>query len=109
MQNFTTTLYNDLVNKKRIFLPADNAKFTLIDVRDIGSVAAAVITNTANHIGKSYQLTCKEKLTFSEMAKKLSDGLGIKIRYESPNIFTFYFIKRQEKMPALLILVMIMI
>lgn len=109
MQNFTTTLRNDVVNKKRIFLPAGNAKFTLIDVRDIGSVAAGVLTNTANHINKSYQLTCQEKLTFSEMAKKLSAGLGIKISYESPNIFTFYLIKRQEKMPVMLILVMIML
>ncbi len=33
MQNLTTILHNDLVNKKRIYLPAGNAKFTLVDVR----------------------------------------------------------------------------
>lgn len=109
MQNFTTILRRDLIDKKRIFLPAGNAKFTLIDVRDIGRVAAAVITNTAAHANETYQLTGSEKLTFFEMANKLSDGLGVKIRYESPNILSFYFAKRREKMPALLILVMIML
>jgi uncharacterized protein YbjT (DUF2867 family) len=109
MQNFTTTLRDDIVNKKRVFLPAGKAKFTLVDVRDIGSVAAVVLTNAANHINKSYQLTCHQKLTFYEMAEKLSDGLGVKISYASPNIFTFYFAKHKEKTPTMLILVMIML
>ena len=42
MQNFTTTLRRELVERKRIFLPAGKARFTLIDVRDIGAVAAQV-------------------------------------------------------------------
>jgi uncharacterized protein YbjT (DUF2867 family) len=109
MQNFTTTLRNDLLNKKRIYLPAGNAKFTLVDVRDIGSVAATVITNTTNHFNKSYELTSAQKLSFFEMTKKLTDGLGIKINYESPNLFNFYVTKRKEKIPVMLILVMIML
>jgi len=109
MQNFTSILRNDIVNQRRIFLPAGNAKFTLVDIRDIGDVAAAIITNTANHINKSYDLTCYEKLTFYEMAERLSDGLGIKINYDSPNIFSFYRKKYKEKTPAMLILVMIML
>ena len=53
-ENFTTTLHNDLVNNKRIYLPAGNAKFTLIDVRDIGAVSAIILTNISQHINKSY-------------------------------------------------------
>ncbi len=109
MQNFSTTLRNDIVNKQRIFLPAGNAKFTLVDVRDIADVAAVILTNTENYSNKSYELTCYQKLTFYEIAEKLSYGLGIKINYESPNIFAFYFTKRKEKMPSMLILVMIML
>lgn len=109
MQNFTTTLYDDLVNKRRIYLPAGNAKFTLVDVSDIGNVASAVLTNTANHTNKIYELTCNEKFTFYEMAAKLSNGLGIKINFVSPNLFAFYLTKRKEKMPVMLILVMIML
>jgi uncharacterized protein YbjT (DUF2867 family) len=109
MQNFTTTLHNDLVNKKRIYLPAGNAKFTLLDVRDIGAVAAAVLTNISEHINKSYELTSNEKLSFSEMAQKLSDGLETDIKFISPNLLNFFATKRREKMPAILILVMIVL
>ena len=109
MQNFTTTLRSDLVNKKRIYLPAGSAKFTLIDVRDIGSVAASILTKTALHINKSYDLTCKEKLTFSEMASLLSSNLGIDIHFESPNLLSFFLTKRKENVPTMLILVMMML
>lgn len=109
MQNFTTTLHNDLVNKKRVYLPAGNAKITLVDVRDIGAVAAAILTNISEHINKSYELTCKEKLTFSEMARILSDILGTEIQYRSPNLISFFLTKRNEKTPTGLILVMIML
>jgi uncharacterized protein YbjT (DUF2867 family) len=109
MQNFTTTLHNDLVNNKRIYLPAGNAKFTLIDVRDIGSVAASVLSNTSQHLNKSYELTCKEKLSFSEMAKTLSTILQRNIQYISPNLISFFLAKRKEKIPTMLILVMIML
>ena len=109
MQNFTTTLHNDLVNKKRIFLPAGNTKFTLIDVRDIGAISATVLTNISDHINKSYELTCKEKLTFLEMAKILSDISGTNIQYISPNLIRFFLTKRKEKTPTMFILVMIML
>lgn len=109
MQNFTTTLHNDLVNKKRIYLPAGNAKFTLVDVRDIGAVAAAIMTNISEHINKSYELTCKEKLTFSEMARILSDILGTEIQYRSPNLISFFLTKRNENTPIGLILIMVML
>ena len=109
MQNFTTTLRKDLVVNKRIFLPAGKAKFTVIDVTDIGKVAAKILTETNNHVNQSYELTNREKLTFGEMAEKLSKVLNTTIKYESPNLFKFYWTKRKEKMPMMLILVMIML
>ena len=109
MQNFTTTLHNDLINKKRIYLPAGNTKFTLVDVRDIGAVSVTILTNISEHINKSYELTCKEKLTFLEMAIILSDILGTVIQYVSPNLVSFFLTKRKEKTPTMFILVMIML
>ncbi|WP_299287414.1 NmrA family NAD(P)-binding protein [uncultured Mucilaginibacter sp.] len=109
MQNFTTVLRNDLVNKRTIFLPAGNAKFTLIDVRDIGMAAATIIAATKNHVNKSYDLTSDEKLTFEEMANKFTAKLGTKIQYQSPNLLKFYITKRREKVPTMFILVMIML
>ncbi|NDP28232.1 MAG: NmrA family NAD(P)-binding protein, partial [Flavobacterium sp.] len=109
MQNFTTTLHNDLVNKKRIFLPAGNAKFILVDVRDIGAVSAIILTNIMKHINTSYELTCKEKLTFLEMTIILNDILGTHIQYISPNLISFFLTKRKEKTPTIFILVLIML
>ncbi len=109
MQNFLGSLHFDLVSKKRIYLPAGNAKFTLVDVSDIGEVAASIIINSSNYINKSFELTNNEKLTFSEMASQLSKGLDKKISFISPNLIQFYFEKRKEKMDLMLILVMIML
>ncbi len=73
MQNFITTLHPDII-KRQIFLPAGKAKFTLIDVRDIGRVAAKIMSEIGSHINSAYDLTCGEILDFKEMADKLSEG-----------------------------------
>ena len=109
MQNFTTTLRNDLVNNQKIYLPAGQAKFTIIDAEDIGSVAAKVSIEPQNHINKSYELTNNETLTFTEMAEKISKVIGKNIKFISPNLLQFFLIKRKENMPTMLILVMIML
>ena len=109
MQNFTTTLRHDLVENKKIFLPAGNAIFTLIDVADIGEAAAKILTETCGHINQCFELTCEEKLTFAEMAVKLSEGLHTKIVYESPSLLQFYRRKRKEKLSTTLIFVMILL
>ncbi|MBC5991250.1 NmrA family NAD(P)-binding protein [Pontibacter sp. SD6] len=109
MQNFTTTLRRDLVQKNSIYLPAGNAKFTLVDVEDVGKVAAKVLALPAAHINKAYDLTNEERLNFNEMADVLSNVLGREISYKSPNLLSFYFTKRQEGIPSQFILVMIML
>ncbi len=109
MQNFTTTLFSDLKSKNKIYLPAGKAKFTLVDVADIGEVAAKILIEPVNHRNQIYELTCNEKLTFAEMAVKLSNGLGKMIKYESPNLISFFVTKKKDKMPSMLILVMIML
>lgn len=109
MQNFTTMLRSDLVNKKLIYLPAGKAKFTLIDVRDIGAVAAVILQENTKHVNMSYELTNRECLGFSEMAKYLSENLGTKIEYQSPNLLAFFLRKRKEKLPTAMIFVMMML
>lgn len=109
MQNFTTTLHNDLLKRRMIFLPAGNAKFTLIDTRDVGLATAVVLANTISHINKSYELTNDEKLTFNQMAQQLSNVTGKKIVYTSPNLLSFFIQKRKENHSVTFILVMIML
>jgi len=109
MQNFTTTLRNDLVKHQIIYLPAAHAKFTIIDLVDVGNVTANILTEPQHHINKSYELTNTETLTFSQMAEKLSKAIGKKINFISPNLLQFFWRKRKEKVPTMLIFVMIML
>lgn len=109
MQNFTTTLREDLVKKDLIFLPAGNTPFALIDVRDIGTVAAQVLTHPTAHTNRAYDLTSDQLLTFGEMARQLSEGLGKKITYRSPSLWAFFWKKKREGTPVGYILVMIML
>jgi len=109
IQNFTTTLHNDLMQNQRIYLPAGNAKFTLIDVSDIGAVTAKILTEPQKHTSKRYELTNYERLTFAEMADKISKGIGKPVKFISPNLLQFFLTKRKENMPTMLILVMIML
>jgi len=109
LQNFLTSLHQELVEKNRVFLPTGKAKFTLVDVRDIGAFAAKVMLDPPNHLNQAYDLTNEELLDFGTMAKILSKELGRPIRYESPNPVRFFAYKRQEGTPAMFILVMIML
>ncbi|MBK6267356.1 NmrA family NAD(P)-binding protein [Marivirga sp. S37H4] len=109
MQNFTTTLKKDIIEKQIIFLPAGKAKFTLIDVDDVGKAAVPIIIYPEQHVNKAYELTNEEQLSFTEMAAKISKGVGREIRFISPNLLRFYLQKRKEGIPGGFILVMIML
>jgi uncharacterized protein YbjT (DUF2867 family) len=106
MQNFTTILLADLKNKRTIFLPAGNTKFSLVDVRDIGEVAARVIMDPEDHKNKAYELTSGENIGFKEVAEKLSLHLKRPFTYISANLLQFYLTKRKEGMKRAMILVM---
>jgi uncharacterized protein YbjT (DUF2867 family) len=109
MQNFTTTLRHDLVDKKQVFLPAGEAKFTLIDVQDIGAVTAHVLADLKSHVNKSYELTSEKVLSFAEMTDIMNSRLELKITYKSPNLIQFFITKKREHVPTGFILVLIML
>ena len=55
-------------------------KFSMVDVRDVADVAAAVLT-TDGHDGKEYLITGPEALSYADCAAKLSAALGRHIAY----------------------------
>ncbi len=110
MQNFTSTLHDELVRRHRIFLPAGNARFTLVDVDDIARVAARVLTQSGTqHHGKAYTLTSQTPLGFKQMADQLTTGLGTPITYVSPGPWRFYRSLRRDGRDPGLILVMLLL
>ncbi len=57
-----------------------DGKVGVMDTRDIGDVAATVLTS-AGHEGMTYPLTGPESLSMGELAEKLSAVVGKEVRY----------------------------
>jgi uncharacterized protein YbjT (DUF2867 family) len=64
----------------RLYAPAGDARIAVIDPRDVGEAAAAVLT-TAGHAGATYALTGPEAITYAEVAAHLSAVLERRVEY----------------------------
>lgn len=109
MQNFTTTLLSEIREYGRIFLPAGRAKFTLVDVRDVGAAGAAIILNPSAHSNKAYDLTSHDQLDFGSMAYILSQASGKKISFADPGLLSFLWQQRRKGVPFTYIGVLVML
>jgi uncharacterized protein YbjT (DUF2867 family) len=88
MQNLNTTHRKEIEERNEIFVPVGKAKTSFIDVRDIGAVAAHVLTEEG-HAGKNYDLTGSESLDYWQVADVLSETLGRRITYRNPSPAVF--------------------
>jgi uncharacterized protein YbjT (DUF2867 family) len=61
-------------------LPMKDGKQSLVDVRDVASVAIEVLIGNG-HEGKTYEITGPASLSYYDVADKLSEALGRPIRY----------------------------
>ena len=88
MQNLSTVHRKEIQERNEIFVPVGNAKTSFIDVRDIGAVAAHILTEE-RHAGRSYDLTGAEALDYWQVARILSETLGREIKYRNPGAIRF--------------------
>ena len=63
-----------------MYAPAGDAKIAMIDPRDIGVAAAAVLT-TAGHDGETYVLTGPAAITYAQVADELSAVTGRQVEF----------------------------
>ena len=100
MQNFTDTLRDDVV-RGEICLPAGNARFTLVDVDDVGRVAAQVLRTPEPYAQRTPDVTGSEQLTFHQMADAFSRELGRPVRYRpaAPLPFLVNKVRRGAPLP----------
>lgn len=84
MQNLIRPFGDAIRDHDEIRVPAGRSFTALIDARDIGRVAATVFTHPG-HIGKAYTLSGERALTYSRVAKIMSDVLGRPISYTRPS------------------------
>lgn len=67
----------------RLAAPMGDARFPLVDTRDVGAAAAAVLADPAAHAGKAYALTGPAALSYNEVAAALAAVSGRAVTYES--------------------------
>ncbi len=69
-----------IVADDKIFLPMGKGRVGAIDVRDVATFLAAVLTGSG-HESKTYYITGSEILSFADMASQMSEVLGREIQY----------------------------
>lgn len=106
MQNLIQQHGEELRKDREIVVPAGSGKTSFIDVRDIAAVAVKTLTEKG-HENKAYSLTGSEALTYYEVARVLSEELGINFTYTNPSIKKFKEKMKAKGIPKEFILVMI--
>ncbi|MEL7297650.1 MAG: NAD(P)H-binding protein [Pseudomonadota bacterium] len=80
MQNFSEGEFLPMVLDGAITLPAADVPEPFIDVNDIADVAVAALTEPG-HAYETYEVTGPRMLTFSALAKELSDAAGRDVQF----------------------------
>ena len=83
MQNFINFHSHFIKNNNAFYLPLEDAKVSLVDVRDIASVAVKSLTEDRSdkHNNKTYLITGPEALSYYQAAEILSSATDKKISY----------------------------
>ncbi len=95
MQNFYTYFGGDIVSQNRIYLPADDATTSFIDVRDVAEVAINVLRHHKYH-EQAFTLTGPESLSHQAVAQVLAHHLKRSIVYHSPTDEDYAYSLRQQ-------------
>jgi uncharacterized protein YbjT (DUF2867 family) len=95
MQNLNTTHGKQIKERSEICVPAGKGRTSFVDVRDIGEVAAVVMTQEG-HLNCAYTLTGTEALTYYEVAEIISKELGRTITYTRPSGSKFAEVMKSE-------------
>ncbi|OZM74594.1 NAD(P)-dependent oxidoreductase [Amycolatopsis antarctica] len=80
-QNFDEDVFRAPLVAGELTLPAGTVPEPFIDVDDVADVAAAVLTETGRHAGRTYELTGPRALTFGEAVDLVSRASGRTLAY----------------------------
>ena len=82
MQNFLTYFGKTIREQNAFYLPTEEGKVSFVDVRDIASAAAVILSgNQSQYENKAYGITGQEALSYGQAAEILSKECGRKISY----------------------------
>ena len=81
MQNFINFHSPSIKGNNAFYVPLEDAKVSLVDVRDIAAVAVKSLIDEDKHKNKTYLITGPEALSYHQLAEILSNTTGRKINY----------------------------
>jgi uncharacterized protein YbjT (DUF2867 family) len=81
LQNIATYLAGTIRTQNAFYSTIGDAQISLIDVRDVGAVAAKILQEPRAHAGKIYELHGSEAVSNKVIAERVSRIVGRKISY----------------------------
>jgi uncharacterized protein YbjT (DUF2867 family) len=79
----------DVASAGRIAAPMGARRFPLVDTRDVGAAAAAILLDPSAHAGATYTLTGPVALSYLDVAAALGELVGRPVAYEPLDPATF--------------------
>ena len=81
MQGFINFQGTTIKSNNAFYIPAEDAKVSFVDARDIAAVAVRALVEGDKHYNKTYMITGPEALSYHQTAEILSNATGKKIDY----------------------------
>jgi len=81
MQGFINFQGTTIKSNNAFYVPAEDAKVSFVDARDIAAIAVKALVEGDKHYNKTYVVTGPEALSYHQAADKLSNATGKKIDY----------------------------
>jgi uncharacterized protein YbjT (DUF2867 family) len=81
LQNIVTYNAAGIRAQSAFYAAMGEAKVSMIDVRDVGAVAAAILRDPRPHAGKTYELNGPEAVSNSDVAERISRVVGRRVSY----------------------------
>ena len=106
MENLTTTLWDELEENKRIYLPSSDLVFNWIAVDDVAEVAIEALEND---LAKDSLEITGSNLNLYQVVSAINDICGTKIKYVSPSLakFVIYNLKKGKKISYILVMILL--
>lgn len=100
MQNLTTALLPELLERRTMTLPAGDSRINWVDVQDVAEASAALLLRFDQRQDQAFEITGPENRSFGEVARLITEGTGREIRYRSVDPLRFFLRKRREGVGA---------
>jgi len=80
MQNFAPMYAHSIITRGMIYAPLADARMSYVDARDVGAVAARLLTKEGHHY-QEYEVTGPEAITCTQLAEIFSSLLHTPVHY----------------------------